>query len=130
MASQLIYGYFILRVYGIPPIVHNIYIIYVVFEFFQASICPIDGILTYTNTLGQCFPRINGNEGVVHTPQTFITGPSPSDSFQCYNQDISFCEVSLLCKEAFSILLAPPTFGLQKKDTCVTFCPILLRLDK
>ena len=33
-----------------------------------------------TTTPGQSEPGSNGNEGVIHTPQTFRTGASPPDA--------------------------------------------------
>ena len=41
---------------------------------------PIDGTLTDTTTPGQSGPWSNGDEGVLHIPQTSTTGTSPSDS--------------------------------------------------
>ena len=37
----------------------------------------IDGTLTGATTLGQSGPGSNGNEGVLHIPQSSITGTSP-----------------------------------------------------
>ena len=42
------------------------------------SIQPIDGTLTGTTTPGQSGPGSNGDEGVLHIPQTSKTGTSPS----------------------------------------------------
>ena len=41
---------------------------------------PIDGTLTGTNTLGLSGPGSNWNEEVLHIPQSFMTGASPSDA--------------------------------------------------
>ena len=40
-----------------------------------------DGLLTGTNTLGQSEPGSNGNDGVLHIPQSSKTGDSLLDSF-------------------------------------------------
>ena len=42
---------------------------------------PIDGTLTGTTTPGQSVPEINGNEGVLHIPQSSKTGVSLSNGF-------------------------------------------------
>ena len=39
----------------------------------------MDGTLTDTTTLSQSGPGSNGNEDILHTPQIFRTGASPSD---------------------------------------------------
>ena len=39
-------------------------------KWLNSSIWPIDGSLTGTTTLGQSGPGSNGNEGVLHIPQT------------------------------------------------------------
>ena len=50
-------------------------------HFFQL----IDGTLTGTTTPGQNGPEINGNEGVLHIPQSFTAGASPSDGLMLYH---------------------------------------------
>ena len=40
--------------------------------------------LTGTTIAGQCGPGSNGNEGVLHIPQSSKTGASPSDSLMPY----------------------------------------------
>ena len=50
-----------------------------------SSIWPIDRTLSGTTTPGQSGPGSNGNEGVLHIPQSFsITGTSPSDCLVSY----------------------------------------------
>ena len=44
------------------------------------SICPIDGILTGTATLGQSEFGSNGNEEVFQIPKVSRNGASPSDA--------------------------------------------------
>ena len=44
------------------------------------SIYPIDGTLTGATTPGQSGPGSNGNEGVLHIPQSSIIGTSPPDA--------------------------------------------------
>ena len=43
---------------------------------------PIDGTLTGTTTPGQSEPESNGNEGLLHIPQSFNTVASLSDSLE------------------------------------------------
>ena len=53
-----------------------------------SSIWPIDRTLSGATILGQSGSGSDGNEGVLHIPQSFsITGTSPSDCFVSY-QDI------------------------------------------
>ena len=50
-----------------------------------SSIWPIDKTLSSATTLGQSGPRSNGNEGVLHIPQSSsITGTLPSDGLMSY----------------------------------------------
>ena len=49
------------------------------------SIWPIDGTLSGATTLGQSGPGSNGNEGVLHIPQSSsVTGASSSDCLMSY----------------------------------------------
>ena len=49
------------------------------------SIWPIDRILSGVTTHGQSGPGSDGNEGVLHIPQSSsIAGTSPSDCFVSY----------------------------------------------
>ena len=51
----------------------------------NSSIWPIDRTLSVTTTPGQCESVSNGNEGVVHIPQSFsITEASPSYCLMSY----------------------------------------------
>ena len=47
---------------------------------FNRSIWPTYGSLTYTTTVGQCVLGSNVNEGVLHILQGSGTGASPSDA--------------------------------------------------
>ena len=50
-----------------------------------SSFLPIVRTLSGATTLGQSGPRSNGNEGVLHIPQSSsITGTSPSDCLVSY----------------------------------------------
>ena len=50
-----------------------------------SSIWPIDRTLSGATTLGQSGPGSDGNEGVLHIPQSSnITGASPSDFLVSY----------------------------------------------
>ena len=54
----------------------------------NSSSWPIDRTLSGATTPGQSGPRSNGNEGVLHIPQSFsITGASPLDCLMSYIQD-------------------------------------------
>ena len=46
----------------------------------NGSIWPIDGSLLGTTPLGQSEPWSNGNEEVLHIPQSPMTETSPSDA--------------------------------------------------
>ena len=48
------------------------------------SIWPIDGTQTGITTPDQSGPESNDNEGVLHTPQSYRTGSSPSDGLMSY----------------------------------------------
>ena len=50
----------------------------------NSSIWPIGGTLSGIISLDQSGPESNGNEGVLHIPQSSRTGVSPSDSFVLY----------------------------------------------
>ena len=50
----------------------------------NSSIWPIDGILKGSTTLSQSRPGSNGNEGILHIPQSSKTRASPSDSLVSY----------------------------------------------
>ena len=54
---------------------------------FQTSIWPINGIFTHTTTPGQCESERNGNEEVLHTPQSSKTGASFPDAIEYHTQD-------------------------------------------
>ena len=48
-------------------------------NFLNRSIWPTDGTLTDTSTPSQNGPGSNGDEGIVHIPQSFRTGTSLPD---------------------------------------------------
>ena len=51
----------------------------------NSSICPIDRTLSSATNPGQSGPGSDGNEGVLHVPQSFsITEASPSDCLMSY----------------------------------------------
>ena len=51
----------------------------------KSSIWPIDKTLSDATTLGQCRPGSDGNEGVLHIPQSScITGALLSNSLRSY----------------------------------------------
>ena len=51
----------------------------------NSCICPIDRILSGASTAGYSGPGSNGNEGVLHIPQSpSITGASPLDCLLSY----------------------------------------------
>ena len=52
------------------------------------SIWLIDKFLPGANTLGQSKPGTNGNEGVLHIPQSSKAGALPSDSLMSYSEHL------------------------------------------
>ena len=74
-------------------------------------ICLIDWTLTATTTLGQCRPEINGNEGLLHIPQSSRTVISPSDGLAIYIQNPHWGVVLPLCRDALSIYYTPSSVG-------------------
>ena len=53
----------------------------------NSSIWPTDRIVSGATTLDQSSLGSNGNEGVLHIPQSSRTGVLWSDSFESYIQD-------------------------------------------
>ena len=49
-------------------------------DYLTWSIWPIAGALTIAATPDQSGLWINGNEGLLHFPQIFLTGSSPKDA--------------------------------------------------
>ena len=49
-------------------------------KFLNISVLPINGTLISTTTLGESEPQSNGNERVLHIPQSSRTGASPLDA--------------------------------------------------
>ena len=61
--------------------------------FLNRTIWPVDEIQTGTTT-AQGGPRINSNEGVLHTPKISRNKASRSDAVYCHTQDIlAFCSM-------------------------------------
>ena len=54
--------------------------------FANRSIWLIDRTLLGSMTQGQSRPKINGDEGVFHTPKNIRTGTSPPATFSCHSQ--------------------------------------------
>ena len=70
---------------------------------FNPEIGPLSG----ASTPGQSGPGRNGNEGVLHIPQSSsITGTSPSDCLVSYPGHL-LGEVLPLCREAVDIFYSP-----------------------
>ena len=67
-----------------------------------SSIWPIDMTLSGATTLGQSRPGSNGNEGILHIPQSSRAGTSPSDCLMSYPGHLGV-EVLLLCKDAVGV---------------------------
>ena len=58
-------------------------------HFLKKSFLPIDETLTGPSNLSQSGPGSNGNEGVLHTPQSSRNGASPSIVVKCHTWDIN-----------------------------------------
>ena len=72
-------------------------------KWLKSSIWFIYGTLTSTTTPGQSEPGSNGNEGVLHIPQSFRTGASPSDSLFFFRvKSQNYCIYSVLGNLLFS----------------------------
>ena len=82
-----------------------------------SSIWLIDRTLSGATTLGQSGPGSDGNEGILHIPQSFsITGVSPSDCLESYPGHL-LEGVLLFCKEAVSVFYCPSRHG-QLRSVC------------
>ena len=82
------------------------------------SISPIDRTLSGATNLNQSRPNINGNEKVLHNPQSSKTGTSPSDCLMSYPGH----SLSLTSLQSYSqSIIQPQSAGLHKKwfQTCV-----------
>ena len=76
----------------------------------SSSIQPIDRALSGATTPCQSGPGSNGNEGVLHIPQSpSITGTSPSDCLMSY-QDTHW-GVLPLCRGAVGVFYSPSRLG-------------------
>ena len=67
-----------------------------------SSIWSINGTLIGITTLGQSGPGSNGNEWVLHIPQSSKTGASPSNGLVSH-QDTHGGGVLLLSRDAVSV---------------------------
>ena len=75
-----------------------------------SSIRPIDRTLSGSTNPGQCGPGSDGNEGVLHIPQSSsFTGTLPSNCL------VSYAGYSLgrllLCRDAVGVLYSPSRLG-------------------
>ena len=59
----------------------------------KCPIWPIDGSLTGTTNPSQSGSESIGNEGLLHIPQTFRTGTSPSDTVKCQDTQSYFSQL-------------------------------------
>ena len=76
-----------------------------------SSIWPIERAISGATTPGQSGPVSDGNDGVLHIPQSSsITGTSPSDCLVLYPRH-SFGGVLLLCEGAVDIFYSPSRQG-------------------
>ena len=75
----------------------------------NSSIWLIDGTLTGTTILGQSGPGTNDNKGVLHIPQSSITGTLLSDSLVSYSGHVVVGGGGLLplCRDAVSVFWSP-----------------------
>ena len=79
----------------------------------NSFIWPKERILTGATILGQSGPVSDGNEGVLHIPQSSsISGASPSDSLVSYLGH-SLEGVLPLCKDAVWIFYNPSRLGFK-----------------
>ena len=83
-----------------------------------SSIWPIDRVLSSAATLGQREPGSNGNEGVLHIPQSSsITETSPSDCLVSYP---GHSLVESYCRDVFSVFYSPSRLGKKdKRKVCI-----------
>ena len=77
----------------------------------NSSIQPIDRTLSGATIPGLSGPGSDGNEGVLHIPQSSsITGTSPSDCFMSYPGQ-SLRGVLPLCRNTFSVFYSASRLG-------------------
>ena len=75
----------------------------------NSSICPIDRTLSGATTPGQSGPGSDGNEGVLHIPQSSKTGASLPDGLMLYPGQLS--DESYSCRDAVSVFYSPCQLG-------------------
>ena len=71
---------------------------------FNRSIQPVDIILTGITTSGHSGQRSNGNERVLHNPQSSRTGVLTPEAVYCHIQDNSFRGVLISAGDTVGIL--------------------------
>ena len=72
-----------------------------------SSIWPIDWTLSGATTSGQSEPGSDGNEGILHIPQSSsITGTSSSDCLVSYSGH-SLGDVLRLCRDVAGVFYSP-----------------------
>ena len=77
----------------------------------NSSVWLIVWILTDITTMGQSEPGSNGNEGVLHIPQSSMNRTSPSDAFVSYPGHflgVGWMVVLPLCRDAVGVFYGPP----------------------
>ena len=79
-----------------------------------SSIQPIDKALSGATTPGQSGPGSNGNEGVLHIPQSSsITGTPPSDHLVSYPGHSLGGGVLSRCRGAISVFYSPADWAIH-----------------
>ena len=77
-----------------------------------SSIWPIDRTLSGATTPGQSGPGSDGNEGLLHIPQSSsITGTSPSDCLVISKTLVEGGGVLPFCRGAVSVFYSPNQVG-------------------
>ena len=77
----------------------------------NSSIGPIDRTLSGALTQGQSEAGSNANERVLHVPQSFKTGISPSDWLMSYPGYLLERGVLLLCRNVVGVFCSPSRLG-------------------
>ena len=90
-----------------------------------SSIWPIDRALSGATTPSQSGLGSDGNEGVLHIPQSFsITGTSPSDCLVSYPGH-SLVGVLTLCRGAVGVFYSPSRLGFDKYNNDNTLTEVV-----
>ena len=79
------------------------------------SIWSIDGILTDTTTPDQSGAGSNDNEGILHIPQSSMTGAIPSSDLVSYNRTLVGGRILPLYRDAVNVFDSPSQLGLNTK---------------